>query len=403
MPELYADPEAMNPLLPSQQDLELSEKSAEILRQAGILFGRLAPITGEVIAEVLRLTNCYYSNLIEGHATNPADIAKAMERDFSQDLKKRNLQLEAKAHLEVQKKMEQKLGNEPDLNVFSKEFLCWVHLEFYKKLPTEFRHVRNPETGKEYIVIPGEIRKDEVTVGHHHAPRADSLDTFLARFSAGYSSARISASRRIVAIAASHHRLAWIHPFLDGNGRVIRLFTHALTIKNRISGHGLWTISRGLARTKDRYYELLNLADRVRENDFDGRGNLSERYLYEFCSYFLDQMIDQMKFMHGLIRPGRLESQMEFYVRSRNLFGKNNGPAVRLLKEAVTQGEFARGKASEITGKAESTARLILSQLLADGLLASESEKGKVRLALPPKILDTYFPGLFPQTPVTSN
>ena len=46
--------------------------------------------------------NCYYSNLIEGHDTHPIDIERALKNDYSQDAHKRDLQLEAKAHIAVQ-------------------------------------------------------------------------------------------------------------------------------------------------------------------------------------------------------------------------------------------------------------------------------------------------------------
>ena len=46
--------------------------------------------------------NCYYSNLIEGHNTHPVDIERALKNDYSQDQGKRDLQLEAKAHIAVQ-------------------------------------------------------------------------------------------------------------------------------------------------------------------------------------------------------------------------------------------------------------------------------------------------------------
>ena len=46
--------------------------------------------------------NCYYSNLIEGHDTHPIDIERALKGDYSDDAKKRDLQLEAKAHIAVQ-------------------------------------------------------------------------------------------------------------------------------------------------------------------------------------------------------------------------------------------------------------------------------------------------------------
>ncbi len=394
--DLYTAPAAMEPLWPERGEVALGELAAGVFRKSGALFGRLPEQTREAVAEVLRYTNCYYSNLIEGHTTHPADIARAMRADYSAEPKKRDLQIEARAHVEVQKAMEAKLRDEPTLSPYAPEFLAWVHHGFYKNLPEEFRTVRNPETGKVHIVVPGAFRDIEVQVGAHVAPAARSLPAFLGRFREAYSAPEIAAHRRVVALAASHHRLAWIHPFVDGNGRVVRLFSHALAIRLGIDGHGLWTISRGLARTKSRYYELLHNADLPREASLDGRGNLSERHLRAFCTYFLEQMLDQMQFMHDRIRPGQLEKQAALYVHTRDLFGKHNDLALRLIKEAITQGEFPRGEASLITGKAVSTARGILGRVLETGLLVSASEKGAVRLGLPPEALDTYFPGLFP-------
>ena len=397
-PEFYTQPTSMEPLFPDRADVLLSEKVADLFKQAGMLYGRLPQATGEAIAEVLRYSNCYYSNLIEGHTTQPADIARAMQADYSSEPKKKNLQVEARAHVQVQHAMEEKLRAEPSLDVFSREFICWIHHEFYKNLPPDYRTIVDPKTQGPHVIEPGCLRTSEVTVGAHLAPASSCLDGFLQRFREVYGNRNITAHRRVVAIAASHHRLAWIHPFLDGNGRVVRLFTHALCIRNGIDGHGLWTVSRGLARTKTTYYELLHNADLSRESDFDGRGNLSDKHLSAFCAYFLDQMLDQMRFMHSLIQPGQLEKQAAYYIHSRDLFVKSRESAIRLITEAITQGEFARGDAAVITGKSTSAARVILGELLDAGLLMSKSEKGKVRLALPMSVMDIYFPGLFPHT-----
>src|SRR6266852_9685341 len=54
------------------------------------------------LANLVRAMNCYYSNLIEGHYTHPVDIERALKNDYSQDARKRDLQLEAKAHIAVQ-------------------------------------------------------------------------------------------------------------------------------------------------------------------------------------------------------------------------------------------------------------------------------------------------------------
>jgi very-short-patch-repair endonuclease len=126
--------------------------------------------------------NCYYSNLIEGHNTNPVDIDRAMNRDFSREPAKRELQLESRAHIEVSTLMEERLRNDKDLNIASADFLKWLHFEFYKRMPEEYRMVRNKETGKVSYVIPGEFRKEDVIVGRHVPPPPDVLDDFLRRF-----------------------------------------------------------------------------------------------------------------------------------------------------------------------------------------------------------------------------
>src|SRR5262245_41043488 len=54
------------------------------------------------LANLVRETNCYYSNLIEGHYTHPVDIERALKNDYSKQSRKRDLQLEAKAHVAVQ-------------------------------------------------------------------------------------------------------------------------------------------------------------------------------------------------------------------------------------------------------------------------------------------------------------
>ena len=62
------------------------------------------------------------------------------------------------------------------------------------------------------------------------------------------------------AAAAAHHRLLWIHPFLDGNGRVARLMSHAMLLDTLESG-GVWSIARGLARNVAAYKGHLAACD----------------------------------------------------------------------------------------------------------------------------------------------
>jgi Fic family protein len=68
------------------------------------------------------------------------------------------------------------------------------------------------------------------------------------------------------------------------------------------------------------------------------------------------------------------------------------------LDEALVRGEFERGEVPRITGLPERTAHRVFNDVIAAGLLASESPKGPVSLRFPTETLDVLFPQLFPVT-----
>jgi Fic family protein len=132
-----------------------------------------------------------------------------------------------------------------------------------------------------------------------------------------------------------------------------------------------------------------------RQGDRDGRGNLSQRALSEFVLWFLKVALDQVQFMSSLFELDTLLRRLRIYVeRSEKL--KPEG--ARLLEEALIRGEFERGEISRITGLPERTARRALNDVIATGLLASETPKGAVSLRFPVDALEILFPRLFPET-----
>jgi Fic family protein len=393
---IYTRIPQMEPMFPTTNDSSLSDLAVEVIRQSAALSATLHPITRRAIVELVRSMNSYYSNLIEGHNTHPVDIERALAEDYSHDPAKRALQMESAAHVEVQKLIETRLADGFDTDICAPDFLCWIHREFYLRLPDEFLHVKTPE-GAIKVVTPGELRQDEVTVGFHIAPGFRSLPDFLARFHASYGNPQMSAVNKVVAAAASHHRLAWIHPFLDGNGRVVRLFTHAYLVKSQIDGHGMWTISRGLARKRRDYLSALAGADNHRQGDLDGRGSLSNKGLVNFCTFFLEMALDQIKFMSSLLDFDGLQKRIMGYVDRQAARGELQAESGYLLREVLLRGDIPRGEASRITGRPERTARRILKDLLDKKLLFAETEKGVVRLSIPTKTVGYYFPRLYPE------
>lgn len=152
------------------------------------------------------------------------------------------------------------------------EAILEIHRRFCERLPDELLVVEHPTTKEKLPVVPGELRRHEVEIGRHVPVSPGALPRFLARFEDAYG--KLGKSEMILAAAAAHHRLAWIHPFLDGNGRVIRLMSYA-TLLDTVDTGGVWSIARGLARNVETYKQHLANCDQPRRNDLDGRGNLS--------------------------------------------------------------------------------------------------------------------------------
>ena len=377
---------SMEPMMPRITP-ELISLSGAIRERIGGLKEKLHPITAKAVSAVVVDMNSYYSNLIEGHHTYPKDIERALQNDFSSNLQERDKQLLGLAHVKTENAI---LSYATEENIFTPGTLLKIHETFYANLPESMR-LSKSQSGKEYQIIPGKFRNFEVAVGAHQPPASKSLEKFIARFCEAYKN--IPIGEILIAAAASHHRLAWIHPFGDGNGRVVRIFTSSLLKAYGLNGGGIWSISRGLARNRSQYYAKLAIADQDRQGDLDGRGTLSERSLIEFCEFFLSTMLDQMDFMLGILK---LDSVISRYARlMHEVFPKKSELCLRIIKELWTFGETPRGKICEITGMSERASRAILSELESKGFVKSDSLKTPVHINISADISEQIFPNLF--------
>ncbi|RLL54109.1 Fic family protein [Mariprofundus sp. EBB-1] len=381
----------MEPLMPEDRQHRLENLAFDL---AGKSQGLASTLNGEVIRSVgdlVRSMNCYYSNLIEGHNTHPTNIEKALRDDYSDDPEIRDLQLEARAHIEVQRLIDE--GKAPP-HALTGAFALWAHKEFCKRLPNALLSVTNPETGENVNVIPGQLRSGDVQVGRHVAVSVDELNLFMGRFEEAYGSVP-SRARQVIAVAAAHHRMLWIHPFYDGNGRVVRLQSYACFRELGI-GSALWSVARGLGRNVQEYKLRLQAADMPRQGDLDGRGNLSLKGLEEFCEFFLTVCIDQVNYMQSILEPNELLRRIGLYCRDEVDAGRLMKGSFNLLREALLSGSLERGRAPEITGYADRQARKVLKGLLDRRLLVSDSPKGAVRLSFPEHVLESWLPRLYP-------
>ncbi len=374
---------------------ELADLTVEIQRGATRLGQGLHPDSAAELADLVRVMNCYYSNLIEGHNTRPRDIERALAGAELEE-ETRPLALEARAHVIVQRAIDEmhRAGTLP--RPTSVEFLTWVHKAFYDEMPDEFRVIEHPD-GTQEPIIPGHMRQEgdqEVTVGRHLPPSSSRVAAFMDHFDKRFQIAAGSASGRIITIASAHHRLNYIHPFPDGNGRVSRLMSHAMALTAGISGEGLWSVSRGLARgltDRGEYKRMMDLADSPRRGDRDGRGYLSEAALKTYCEWFLKVALDQITFSARLFDLGGLEKRYRRLVEDTI----DDRRAPDLISAVLRHGELDRGDAQIVLKTSERTARNTLKQLTTAGFLTSPSPKTPVRLAFPLDYRERLFPNLF--------
>jgi Fic family protein len=394
--KLFDSVSDMEPLLPSV--MVLQNKAAEIWRSAAELGGVFPKKTLQEIAGIVRSMNGYYSNLIEGHTTRPIEIEAALRKSFSTDNGERNRQMLHLAHLETLEEAEKELSSSTAMGICSKEYLCKLHYSFCSRLPKELLVTKDP-SGSEFETIPGEFRTSMVAVGRHIAPLPGKLNDFLKRFEEAYTPLVLDQPDSLVVAAAAHHRLAWIHPFSDGNGRVSRMFTHLWFIKAGAGGHGLWTLSRGLARGIDEYKTLLDAADEKRHGDLDGRGYLSLSSLDRFCSFIMDTSMDQISFMKGMLSLPGLNNRIRGFCDVRERSGELPKRTSLLLPEIVLKGDVSRGDVSRLVGASPRTAQALIGNLLELGYLKSDSPKGKLSIGFPVEACSHFFPDLFPSGP----
>jgi Fic family protein len=383
----------MEPLLigeTSRHRGKLTDMALELAQKAAGFRRSLPESLLASLADLVRAMNCYYSNLIEGHDTHPIDIERALKNDYSKDARKRDLQLEAKAHIAVQEWIDR--GGLKGRAVTS-DGIRETHRRFCELLPEDLLWVEDPEKKERVRVVAGELRKRDVVVGTHVAVSAGAVPRFLARFEEVYGA--LNKTDSILAAATGHHRLLWIHPFLDGNGRVARLMSHAMLLESLDTG-AAWSVARGLARNVEAYKRHLVACDQPRRNDLDGRGQLSEEALAAFAEFFLGICIDQVDFMESLIQPDRLRTRIRMWAEEEIRLGNLPAKSENILEAVLYRGELPRGDAAGVVNTGDRQARRVVSALLEHGVLASESPRAPLRLVFPAQLASRWMPGLFP-------
>ena len=378
---------------------ELLVLAEEVIIKSAMLEANYNPLVITAIREMLRNVNSYYSNQIEAEGTHPIDTEKAMRKEYSKDEKEKNLQMLSVSHIKTQESLEKSI--EDGINPLSKECITEIHKTFYSQEGMEsFLFVSNDNRTVE--LVPGELRDDNVQVGDHIAPLFDEVDHLMNQFESLYKLyPYMTISQKLIYVLSSHHRLVWIHPFLDGNGRVSRLFLDTFLQSINIKGYGLWNISRGLARDIKNYKSNLKLADMIRQGNQDGRGPLSNRGLEYFVKFMLETSLDQIEYMGSCLKLDSLAQRIENYCHSANATFLKIDPlpegSDKLFKILLLKGEVQRGEeVQKIIGKKKTYSSHLVTELLNRYYLVSDGPRKPLRINFNAHFASHLFPELMP-------
>jgi len=398
------------PFLQSNQLGEYEDKLVDLYMADAALNQTIPDSIRSSTEWLLRLVNCFYSNRIEGNSTHPKELLRTQERgrvDYEEN--PNDPIMELLAHLEAQIKAKEAAT---DLtNVSTQSFIKYLHESFYKGLPESFLSVKDKNgnvvfdtENKTMIVKPGEYRRNPVQVGAHIPPPSNEIKQYMGWLETSFDPEKIHGTTRVVAAAALHHRLAWIHPFQDGNGRVTRLLTDCYMRCAGFGGYGLWSITRGFGRNTANYYAALAQADKPRQGGSDGRGILSDSGLIYFTKYFIDTALDQVQYFSGLLEPRKLGIRVDYYfeMRAKGGLPNSSGESLPLLKIAardiyrllLEKGGMSRGAIIQHLGKGEQTLRPVFKQMESEGLISAKPKRD-VELKLSTTAVEFLFPQLW--------
>jgi len=383
----------LDPILPDALPPSIIALADALPRKTQFLAGRLPPETAARLRRLLQITNTYYSNLIEGQYTEPADMQKAQAAPVKDRKRLKSLAVDQMAVQALFERTLSQRGPFPWSAMFAPELISTAHDRLFRGASDAERTLSDGS-----VMQPGALRSitgQNVVVGNHDAPHASTVDGMLRHLQAGFGR-QTDPRRQLVSSLAYHHRLAWVHPFADGNGRVARLITHLQLVQLGLEPT-LWSLSRGLARQHQDYYSALTMADRPREGDLDGRGQLSQRRYFEFIELMLQVCHDQVDYMTAAVDPSKLRERVirAFRFNEKLLqqgIRPESAPAIIAL---ITQGSLPRNEIKTFTGLTPRPAIDELSRLIKVGLVESRTPKSRiVTPGLPAWFAQDIFPDL---------
>lgn len=141
--------------------------------------------------------------------------------------------------------------------------------------------------------FPGKLRPINVSISksQHVPPDAVRVSDYFDEL-INFINQPLDSQYHLLMIALSHHRMAWIHPFDNGNGRLIRMFTYALLIKQgfKVKSGRILNPTAVFCMDREKYYSMLALADTGEEEN-----------VLNWCLYVLEGLKEEIEKIDKLL------------------------------------------------------------------------------------------------------
>ena len=272
-----------------------------------ILWGSVPPHIFFQLKNIFQILENLGSARIEGNNTTLSEYVEKIIEDKTEinekEIEIANLE---KAIIFIEKNVDENF-------IFTRAFFSELH-----KIIT---HNLSPPPNGEGSRYPGELRKINVSIAksRHNPPDYISLPDYFEEF-LNFINQNLEEQYQLLMVAIAHHRFTWIHPYDNGNGRIVRLLTYALLIKLgfQVKNGRIINPSAVFYTDRDKYYKMLEIADK-----------LDEQSLLKWAQYFLLGLKNEIEKIDSLL-------SMKF-VREKILI-----PAINfaLERQSITQKEY---------------------------------------------------------------
>lgn len=409
-PQPWTDPYGLAPALPEPAHMdELRDLAGDLASSSRELEATLAPETAQALGENVRKINSHYSNSIEGIVSTYVEIEAGLRKEYTPISAERYKQEIGTAHVQVEKALMRDVLAQPDSNVSDPEFIAQIHRAFFSKLPKDHQFTHDRHGFTRFPVMPGEFRDEPIgingkllgqEVNMQIGPETGkALRANMRAFGELYDQHAFRGNEaKMVAMAAAHLKLGWLHPFRDGNGRTIRLHSTFFMAACGVNRSNLWSLSRGLSEKRAEYYNSLFIGNPQPDKDNRERIRFRSENVAMFCEDFLTIAKEQVEFMRGQLRLRTVSDRIDRFAAEHldgATFGRNKAEAGRLLRAVFNEGSIERAGLPEILpGLSERTIRNITSGLVREGLLETAHIKAPFTIGLTDKAMSGYFPDL---------